>query len=164
MPNREEHLFLCDTMLVRNSLIKHGEAVRDRLRPTYRYIWRDIRLAVALITKIQNRLCDTFPPKRQLYYQKLAEHGRYKLDLPGPALGKNYVLADTEDLAVLTQAAMENQCAMCCLYGRELRGCRLRGALLALAPRDPADEDAPFDSCEYRDIASALARGEETRI
>lgn len=164
MPNRGEHQFLCDTMILRNSLVKHQEAVRDRLRNYgYRWAWRDIRLLISLVTRLQNQLIGTMPPRRQAYYDRLATAGVYRVEFQGPT-DKRYVWADAEDLAALTEAAMLTECAMCVREGRELRECRLRQALLALAPLTQADEDDVFAVCEYRGTASSLIAGDETRL
>ena len=164
MPNRGEHLFLTDTMILRNSLVRHGEAVRDRLRDYgYRWAWRDIRLLISLVTRLQDQLLATVPPKRQAYYDRLATAGVYRVEMPGP-VDHRYVWADAEDLAALTEAAMLTECAMCVREGKELRECRLRQALLALAPLTQTDESDRFATCEYRDTASSLISGRETHL
>lgn len=164
MPGRAEHQFLTDTMILRNSLAHYGEAVRDRLRTYgYRWGWRDVRLMMSLLNRIQDRLLATMPAKRQAYYDRLATAGIYRVEMAGPS-DKRYVWADAEDLAALTEAAMMTECAMCVREGRELRECRLRGALLALAPPKEAEPDGPFATCGYRSVASSLIAGNETHI
>ena len=164
MPGRGEHQFLTDTMILRNSLVRHGDAVRDRLRAYgYKWAWRDIRLLTSLVTRIQDQLLGTVPPKRQAYYDRLATSGVYRVEMAGP-VDRRYVWADAEDLAALTEAAMLTECAMCVREGRELRECRLRQALVALAPLDPADVNDRFATCEYRGTASSLISGEETHL
>ena len=106
MPNRGEHQFLTDTMILRNSLVHHGEQAAERLR-AYGYRWgrRDVRLLISLVTRLQNRLLATMPPRRQAYYDRLSTAGVYRVEMAGPS-DRRYVWADAEDLAALTEAAM----------------------------------------------------------
>lgn len=164
MPSREEHQFLTDTMILRNTLAHHGPAIRDRLKKYgYKYGWRDVRLMISVLTRLQDRLLDTMPPRRQDYYHRLATAGRYKVEM-GTVTDRRYVWADAEDLGALTEAAMSTECAMCVREGRELRGCRLRQALLALAPLDKGEDTGRFASCEYRWIASELIKDREVNL
>lgn len=164
MPDRQEHKWMCDTMVARNALVAFGPAVRERLRPLYPGCWRDMRLIEALLDKLQRQMMETMPPRRREYYQRLAGEGVHRVDFPNPVRTRDWVLADADDLGALTEAAMTSQCAMCVMMGSEIKRCRMRSALLSLAPLKTADENDRFAECEYRRIASQLVKGEEVSI
>lgn len=163
-PTRAEHAAIVDLMIVRNDLIKNGEALKERLSG-HKNAWRDLRLLITLVNRLQDMLRDTLPDKRVLYYEKLGAHGRNIVDIPGPVPPPWHILMSADKLAAITAAAMEAECAMCVRDGKEVARCRLREALIEAAPPDAyTDTDSPFAVCEYRDAGSKLACGKEVRI
>ena len=156
---------MLDLMILRNTLVKHGPSVRDRLRPVP-FAWRDLRLLMTLVKKLQLAMLSTMPDSRQDYYQKVAQRGRVMVDFPGPARIDRYLMISERKLAAITEAAMLSECAMCLKGGREIRQCGIREALMEVAPPDRVldTRDAMTGGCEYRDIAGDLVQGKTIQM
>ena len=164
MPNRRENDLMIDLMLVRNTLARNGDAVRERLRGA-RNGWRDLRLLFVLVNRTQQRLLATMPAKRQRWYEELGTHGQVRVDIPGPVQLDRHMIVSVEHLAAVTQAAMEGSCALCAKSGRQALRCPIREALLEMAPPpEVADENTLRLDCEYQHIAGQLLRGEEVTM
>ena len=161
MPTRKENRFMTNLMVVLHTLRSDRDAAEARLK-AYGYRWsrRDTGLLIHLVDKLQAELLETMPDKRIGYYRRMAQEAQIVIDYPGPVPRKNSLLIDTQDLAAITEAAMRHECAMCIRDGREIRDCRLREALLPIAP--PAEFSRT--GCEYRQPASQLVQGEDITI
>lgn len=162
-PNARENEMVIDLMVVRNTLMHNSEAVRDRLRG-YPHAWRDMRLLLYLVNKLQGELLATMPDKRVNYYAMLCQHGKKIIDIPGPIPRGRHILMDVDDLAALTEAAMLGECAICFREGKEVKRCPIRAALLEAAPPAVINPDTWRAGCEYRNAASDLVQGKETTI
>ncbi|MBR4711501.1 MAG: hypothetical protein IKP10_05665 [Clostridia bacterium] len=164
MPNRRENALMMDLMMVRNTIYKNADAVRERLRP-FRNGWRDLRLLMTLVNKTQDRLILTMPDKRVAYYDKLASYAQVIIDIPGPVPRGRHILVTDEHLAAVCEAAMKGECALCARTGREAQRCRIREALLEAAPPETVSGPRTLRlDCEYQEAANALLRGEEVTV
>lgn len=150
-------------MILRNTLKRNAESCRDRLKKQSKTGWRDICLLCSLVDKVQAALMQTIPDRQYMQLLELANKGKLRIDMPGPARLKTYSLVDNDDLATLAEFAFRDQCAMCVLEGKDARDCRLRNALLTSAPPDTIRETHSC-GCEYQDYALALMQGEEVII
>ena len=162
-PNARENEMMIDLLMVRNTLIRNSEAVRDRLR-VFPHSWRDVRLLLYLVNKLQAELLATMPDKRVSYYALLCQHGKKIIDIPGPMPRGRHVVMAVDDLAALTEAAMLGECAICFREGKEVKRCPIRAALLEAAPPSTINPDTWHAGCEYRNAASDLVQGRETTI
>lgn len=156
-PNRYENRYMLNMMVVLHTLVSDREVIERRLRPWYPEIRRDLGLLIYLTKKVQEELMTTFPDKRNAYYQRMAEVGEMVIDMPGAVPRGRHVLMDVTDAAAMAEAAMRGECAMCMRDGREIRRCRLREAMLGIAP----PTEVSRTGCEYRRPASQLIQGEE---
>lgn len=164
MPNRQENALMLDLMILRNTLAKNSEAVKERLK-AHPYAWRDMRLLWHLVNKLQAQLLDTMPDRRVLYYDQMAKHAKVTIDIPGPIPKSSHILIEKKRLAAITEAAMRGECALCIKDGTEAQHCPIRDALLEVAPPGAINNRANnWASCEYWNAASALVRGEDTTI
>lgn len=163
MPNKKENIFIQDIMILRNDLVRYSESVRARLA-SFPGAWRDIRLMLYLVRKIQALLLDTLPDKKVAQLQNIALHGKFFIEMPGPVRKNRFVTLAEGDLSVLMQAAMSNECVMCLREGKEIKRCPLRAALIAAAPPEKIIENPPLLGCEYRDIGCAIVRGETVEL
>lgn len=155
---------MLDLMMLRNSLAKHSEAVKDRLK-VCPHAWRDMRLLWYLVNKLQIQLLNTMPDRRILYYDQMARHGKVIIDIPGPIPKGRHILITEKRLAAITEAAMRGECALCIKDGREAQRCPIRDALLEAAPPAVINEKIDwFTSCEYQKAAKALERGETIKL
>ena len=164
-PNKRENEFMMNLMILRNTLLQNGPAMRERAGKAGKWVWRDIRLATVLICRIQEALLRTMPQSRDDYYTAYAKHGHYELHMNGPIRTARHLLITDKHLAAICDAAMENECQMCMRDGKEIDRCMLREALLEVAaPTEIGEGDSPFRRCEYRDAAGQLILGKEVTI
>lgn len=164
-PNKRENEFMLNLMVLRNTLLRNGPAIRDRARQAGKWIWRDIRLATVLICRIQEALLKTMPQSREEYYKAYANHGHYELHIDGPIMTPRQLLISDKHLATICEAAMESECLLCMREGNEIDRCELRDALMEVSvPTEIRDGDSPFRRCEYRDAAGQLVNGKEVTI
>ena len=161
MPNRAENRFQTNLMVILHTLLSDREAAEKRLRE-YGYKWarRDIGLLISLDNRLQEQMLSTMPDRRIAYYQKMAKEAQIVVEFPGAARTDRHVMMEVEDLAALAEAAMRGECAMCIKEGRDVKRCRLREALLPVAP--PTEWSR--NGCEYRQQAGQLIQGDEVTI
>ena len=162
-PNRRENEFMMNMMVLRNTLMANGPAVKERAKRAGKYTWRDIRLMTRLVEKVQNAMLATMPKERDGYYMSYAQHGHYELMMNGPIRNTRMVLISDRSLGAVCEAAVTSECAMCMREGSEIGQCLLRKALLEVAP--PTEiQDGRWRKCEYRDLAGQLLREESIEI
>lgn len=65
-------------------------------------------------------------------------------------------IVPSEELKVLINHVIENECAMCVKDQREQKGCKLRKALMLIAPPQEVNKNG----CNYRDVAASNNLGE----
>lgn len=159
-PNKAENFFMMDLMILKNSLAVRSSAVKDRLKKVNKYAWRDLRLLISLVNRIQDQLMQTMPESRMEYYSALARNGRYHLDIEGPIRQGRMLLITDIHLAQLSEAVMENECIMCLRTGKEIENCPYRQALLEVAP----PTEILKEKCEYAHAAGQLINGEDVTI
>lgn len=157
-PNKNENAFMMDMMILRNSLAKRREAVKDRLKQVNPNAWRDLQLMYSLVCRIQKQLLSTMPKSREEYYDVIAQHGRYHLEIEGPIHAERTVLISDKNLGAILDAVLENECLMCVKDGKEIDQCLIRRALLEVGPPTEIIEDGI--GCEYRNVPGQLIRGE----
>ena len=161
MPNRKENRFMTNLMVVLHTLLSDREAAEKRLMEYgYRYAKRDIALLIAMDNRLQEQMLSTMPDRRIAYYQKMANEAQIVIEFPGAVKLDRHVLMEVEDLGALAEAAMRGECAVCIRDGREVKRCRLRDALLPIAP----PREFSRVGCEYRRPASQLIQGEDVTI
>ena len=162
-PNRTENEFMLNLMILRNALVRMGPAMQERARRAGGNCWRDIRMMAVTVTKVQEQLIATMPPRRDDYYMTYAQHGHYELLINGPIRNPRMVLIADKYLGALCEAAMRSECIMCMREGAEIGTCLLRQALLEVVPPTEV-QDGRWRKCEYRDAASSLIRDEAITI
>lgn len=164
-PNRRENEFMMNLMILRNTLRTNAPSCRERARLAGKWIWRDIRLMLTLVDRIQTAMMRTMPEGRDDYYTAYAMHGHYELHMDGPVRTPRQVLISDRNLAAMAEAAMESECILCMREGNEIDRCMLREALLEVAaPTEVQADDGRIRKCEYRDAAGALVHGTEVTV
>lgn len=160
-PNRRENDFFIGLMVARHIMSTCRDAIRQRMKQ-YKYGWRDVRLLEVMLEKVQQEMMDTIPDKRLDYYEHLRLYGKHTIEIPGPIPRGSHRLINHKDLEALIGAAMGGMCCMCIREGREITECRVRQALLSVAPPDQVTGDGGrFIKCEYQEAASALVDGQD---
>ncbi len=87
-PNRRENEFMLNLMVLRNTLRVNAPACRERARTAGKWVWRDMRLMLALVDKVQKAMLRTMPESRDDYYAAYAQHGHYRWYPPESELRK----------------------------------------------------------------------------
>ena len=162
-PNRPENEFMMALIVLRNALAKYGPACRERAKRAGKWVWRDMRILLRLVEKVQNQMLATMPPARERYYAVYCEQGHYELVMNGPKRPDRFVVISDKKLGALTDAAMEAECVMCFREGSEIGKCPLRAALLECAPPTELQEGL-WTKCEYREAASQVLNGQDVEI
>ena len=164
-PNRRENEFMLNLMILRNTLRANAPACRDRARRAGKWIWRDIRLMLTLVDRVQNAMLQTMPESRDEYYSAYARHGHYELRIDGPVKTARHLLITDRHLAAMAEAAMKSECILCMREGSEINGCEQREALLeTAAPTAVQDGDSLYRKCEYREAAGQLVQGKDVTV
>ena len=162
-PNTRANEFMLNLMILRNTLRTNAPSCRDRARLAGKWIWRDIRLMLTLVDRIQGAMLTTMPESRGEYYSAYAKHGHYELHIDGPVRTARHLLVTDKHLGSICEAAMKSECILCMREGSEINRCELREALLEAAP--PTDlQEGLYMKCEYRDAAGALVQGKDVTI
>lgn len=163
-PNKHENQFMMDLMILKNSLAVRADKVKGRLGMVNPNAWRDLRLLISLVNRIQTDMMKTMPASREEYYATLARSGRYHLDLEGPIRQGRMLLITDLKLSGLCEKVMETECVMCLRTGREIEQCPIRDALLEVAPPSETQEAGKVYRCEYAGAAGQLVNGEEVTL
>lgn len=162
-PNRRENEFMLNLMVLRNTLTVNAPACRERAKTAGKWVWRDMRLMLSLVNKVQAALIRTMPESRDDYYAAYAMHGHYELHIDGPVRTPRMLMVTDKHLATMAEAAMKSECIMCMREGSEVNKCELREALLESAV--PTEyQEGKWKKCEYREAAGQLIRGEDATI
>ena len=162
-PNRAENELMMNLMVLRNTLVRNAPAARERAKRAGKWVWRDLRILLALVSKTQRALLRTMPESREAYYTSYAEWGHYELVINGPVRPVRHVLITDKHLGTVCDLAMRSECLMCIREGAEIGQCPLREALLEVAPPTTV-QDGRWRRCEYREAAGNLIKGEEVTI
>ena len=162
-PNRRENEFMLNLMVLRNTLKMNAPACRERARLAGKWVWRDIRLMLTLVNRIQTAMLRTMPESRDEYYSAYARHGHYEMHIDGPLLNPRHLLITDKHLAAMAEAAMKSECILCMREGSEVGKCPLREALLEAAPPSELQEGL-WRKCEYRDAAGQLIQGKDATV
>lgn len=162
-PNKRENEFMLNLMILRNTLRTNAPSCRERARLAGKWVWRDIRLMLTLVNRVQEKMLRTMPASRDEYYSAYAKHGHYELHIDGPVRAARHLLVTDKHLGSICEAAMKSECILCMREGSEINRCELREALLEAAP--PTDlQEGLYMKCEYRDAAGALVQGKDVTI
>ena len=160
-PDRRENRFMTNLMVVLHTILSDRDAAEKRLKEYgYKNVRRDIGLLVYLVDKLQREMLETMPERRLNYYARMAKEAQIVIDFPGAVPRGRHLLVEVRDLAAITEAAMRSECVLCMRDGREVKNCRLREALITVAP--PSEWSRT--GCEYRNPASQLIQGEDVTI
>ena len=163
-PSRAENEFMLNLMVLRVSLAKFAPECRGRAKKAGRYVWRDIRLMLTLVDRVQEAFLGTMPRKRMDYYLAYARHGHYEFRMDSaPVKPARIMMITDRHLGDLCEAAMRSECALCVKEGRDIARCPLREALMEVAPPRETEEGR-WRRCEYQDAGSDLVMGRDVAI
>lgn len=112
--------------------------------------WRQFRIAKAAVEKVLDGIYRTIPKKTLTHMDRILTFGEVVIR-PKPATRSAEVqIVDEEALRHLINVAIAAECAICLRHGAECRACKLRKALMLIAPPAEIPADA---SCAYQTVA-----------
>ena len=151
IPNARE-LHIIEFVAGLHAQIKKGEEI---LKPRLDAIpggWMNYRTASSRIEKVLDGIYQTLPMKTLRHMDRLCQCGEVIIR-PKPAIkmpdDTRIVLSD--DLKMLINVAITNECAMCIKDGREQKKCALRKALENIAPTAGVSKKG---LCAYVEVAA----------
>lgn len=116
-------------------------------------LWRQYRSGAAMVHKAVEGIYNTLPANTIRNLNLLMEHGEVVVRFQPATRNEELQLVRKEQLQMLVNKVVAQECAMCLLDERGQKRCKLRRALMDIAvPRE-----LPERGCPYLDVA---ARGE----
>lgn len=125
--------------------------LKDRLQ-TIPNGWRDFRLAAKATERVLDAVYETVPDKTRLHMQRIEECGQVVIR-PNPAikLPGDVQMVMVDDLLMLINSTIASECAVCLKDKREQKKCKLRKALMNIAP----PRELPKNGlCVYSEVAA----------
>lgn len=137
-------------------LIEGQDTLKERLG-TISNGWRDYRMLVTTAERLLDRIYDTLPDKTLRHMQRLCQYGQIIIR-PRPAvkLGDDVQIVGTDDLRAVINSCVENECGICVKDRAGQKGCKLRKALMNIAPTAALHKDG---SCAYLDVVAGNELG-----
>lgn len=119
--------------------------------------WRDYRLAMKMVEKVVDAVYATMPEKVKRRMMLLCENGEVVIRPRPVATSHAYVqIVDNDDVKVISNRAIEGDCAICMKRDGAVRSCPLRRALLNVVPPSEIANDG---TCPYQHVATNNALG-----
>lgn len=146
-----EHLVLLDARMN-----QYSDFMRDRLGAV-EHGWRDWKLVQSKVTYLVDALYKTVSKSNAMHFYLLHQYGEAHITERPVVHQKGYTNISGDDLQVLLEIVVRNECMMCMKEGKEVKKCKLRKLLLNLAP--PKEVDTRW--CEYQKIATDTAKMKE---
>lgn len=112
--------------------------------------WRQYRSGAAMIGKAVRAAFETLPANTIRNLNMLMEHGEVIVRFTPATRNEELQLVRKEQLVMLVNKVIAQECAMCLLDERGQKRCKLRRALMDIAvPRE-----VPARGCPYMDVAA----------
>lgn len=130
------------------------EPLKPRLQ-TIPNAWRDYRMCLTRLGRIVEQIYQTLPTKTLKHMAALCAHGEVLIRFK-PVVSNDAQLIMTGDLKELINTAMEAKCTICFEDRAGVKACRLRKALMDIAP----PTDLALGDCPYRYVIEHANRGD----
>lgn len=138
-------------------LMQGQEILRDRLALVPDG-WRKFRLAVTTTEKVLDGIYETLPLKTLKHMDRLCQCGQVIIrPKPLVKLPDDVQIVPADDLRLIINMIVAQECAMCLKSPPEQKGCKLRKALEIIAPTAEVYRNG---LCSYVDVAAAHKLGE----
>lgn len=111
--------------------------------------WRQYRIAQTAIRKVVEGVYATLPEKTLRHMMIVTRNGEAIIRQRSFTKTNDAQLVPEDVLRMLINTTMSAQCAICLKDGKEAKRCKLRKALMLIAPPDVVNEDG----CSYSDVA-----------
>ena len=138
-------------------LMQGQEILRDRLALVPDG-WRKFRLAVTTTEKVLDGIYETMPMKTLKHMDRLCQCGQV-IVRPRPLvkMPDDVQIVPADDLRLIINMIVAQECAMCLKAPPEQKSCKLRKALRNIAPTAEVYKNG---LCSYVDVAAAHKLGE----
>ncbi len=133
-------------MAVHSEIHKSSDILEKRLKAQGGNAWRDWRCVMTMLDRLSGIIVDSMTDADCLWLQRLIDHAKVGIDLPGPLKKKDYVIIDAKVLSRIVGLAAREECTLCTREGKQIKRCMLRDALLSVCP-PPDGETGGW--CEY---------------
>lgn len=112
-----------------------GEKILEKRLRAIPNGWRNFRLAFTTVEKLLKQIYLTLPDKTVMHFDKMYQFSEVVIR-PKPAikLPDDVQFVNTDDLRLLINLAIKHECAVCLRDAREQKKCKLRKALMHIAP------------------------------
>lgn len=138
-------------------LMQGQEILRDRLALVPDG-WRKFRLAVTTTEKVLDGIYETLPMKTLKHMDRLCQCGQVIIrPRPLVKMPDDVQIVPADDLRLIINMIVAQECAMCLKSPPEQKGCKLRKALEIIAPTAEVYRNG---LCSYVDVAAAHKLGE----
>lgn len=133
-----------------DNLIKGQAELRKRLELIPNG-WRQYRLAVATVDRLLTQIYATMTPKQLQSHAHAMANSVCGVKLKMASNSTEWVHVNEIDLDLVICIAMQHECRWCIRNDHEVRRCKLRRALSAIA----APDNVPKHGCGYCEMAMA---------
>lgn len=153
MNSRELHRFELIAVLDMQ-LHKGTEVLKNRLQ-TIPNGWRDYRMIATRLSRLVSQIYETLPTNRIRYMETLCAYGEVLIRVRPAAKSDENILIPVSALKMLVNHAMAGTCTMCFKGRDEVKACKLRKALIEVAP----PVDLTLGECPYRYVIEQNEEG-----
>lgn len=137
-------------------LIQAQDTLKERLQAIPNG-WRDFRMIVTTCERLLDKVYGTLPDKTLLHMQRICQYGQIIIrPKPLVKLGDDVQIVGESELRMLINTCIGNECAICVKDMHEQRGCKLRKALMHVAPVAELPKDK---HCTYLDVVAGNELG-----
>lgn len=134
----------------------HGESRLEERLKLVPDAWRQYRIARTAMGKALAAIYQTLPIKQLRHMQNLCTYGEVIVRPRGAVRCDDVQIVPTPELKFLINKVIESECAMCVKDSREQRRCKLRRALMLIAP----PQEVKKDGCNYLDVVAGNDLGD----
>lgn len=122
-----------------------SETLKDRLKTT-KYGWRDMRVSLAFMKKVLDKILMTIPPHKLLTLKEELNHTYCEVRIRGggSATHPDCVYVSQKAIVAMIDRAIQLECLLCEKTAKEGKRCPLYRNIQALFPYEL---DEPTDTC-----------------
>ena len=154
-PNARE-LYVIEYIAALDYQLMKGDACLEERLKLVPDAWRQYRMACAAMAKALSAIYKTLPPKHLQHIVNLCSRGEVTVRMRGATPVDDVQSVPVQELRLLINKVIENECAMCVKDQRAQRRCKLRRALMLIAP----PQEVKKDGCNYLAVVAGNDLGD----
>lgn len=119
--------------------------IKDRLK-RIPDAWRQYRIAKKFVSNVIIKLYETLPDKTLIYLDRLHHRGEVIVRMKPVRTDDGTKLVPADAINILVNSAINAECPICLRTPTEMKKCKLRKALMIVAPPDniPNTKTCPY--------------------